>query len=59
MMLFDVNLKYVYDKNFSLNFAVKNLFDKKYFHNTSNRISGMNNFYGDPRNFMLTFDYKY
>ena len=57
--LWDANVNYFFNKNFSLGLAVKNITDKKYFMNTQNRTAGMNNFYGDPRNFTLTFNYTY
>ena len=57
--LWDANVGYNFDKHFSVNFAVKNIADKKYFENTQNRTAGMNNFYGEPRNFMLTLNYAY
>ncbi|EAT99905.1 MULTISPECIES: TonB-dependent siderophore receptor [Campylobacter] len=57
--LWDANINYTINKNFSVALAVKNITDKKYFVNTHNRTAGMNNFYGDPRNFMLTLNYTY
>ena len=57
--LWDANVGYHFDKHFSVNFAVKNITDKKYFQNTQNRVAGMNNYYGEPRNFMLTLNYTY
>lgn len=57
--LWDANVGYYFNKNFSVNLAVKNITDKKYFQNTQNRTAGMNNYYGDPRNFMLTLNYTY
>ena len=57
--LFDANINYYINKNFNVGLAVKNITDKKYFMNTQNRTAGMNNFYGDPRNFTLTLNYTY
>lgn len=57
--LWDANVGYHFDKHFSVNFAVKNITDKKYFQNTQNRVAGHNNYYGEPRNFMLTLNYTY
>lgn len=57
--LWDANVGYHFDKHFSVNFAVKNITDKKYFQNTQNHVAGHNNYYGEPRNFMLTLNYTY
>lgn len=57
--LWDANINYLINDNFSVGLIVKNITDKKYFYNTHNRTAGMNNFYGEPRSFMLSFNYKY
>lgn len=57
--IWDANAAYEYNENFSLNLSVKNITDKRYFVNQNNRVAGQNNYYGEPRNFMLTFNYKY
>lgn len=57
--LWDANIAYYYNKHFNVNLSVKNITDKKYFINQNNRVAGQNNFYGDPRNFMLTLNYTY
>ncbi len=57
--LWDANVNYYINKNFNINLAVRNITDKKYFKNTQNRLAGQNNYYGDPRNFMLTLNYTY
>ena len=43
---------YRFDRNWSLALNVENLFDKKYFSRVS--AGGRQNYYGNPRNFMLT-----
>ena len=58
-MLWDANINYLVNDNFSIGLIIKNITDKKYFYNTQNRTAGMNNFYGDPRSFTLSFNYKY
>ena len=57
--IWDANAAYEYNEHFSLNLSVKNITDKRYFINQNNRVAGQNNYYGEPRNFMLTFNYKY
>ena len=57
--LWDANIAYYYDKHFNVNLSVKNITDEKYFINQNNRVAGQNNFYGEPRNFMVTFNYAY
>ncbi|SLM61797.1 MULTISPECIES: TonB-dependent siderophore receptor [Dickeya] len=52
--LFNANLNYRYNDNLSFNLAGYNLTDKVYYVNVANRHRGGNNFYGDPRNLMLT-----
>ena len=58
-MLWDANINYLVNDNFSIGLIIKNITDKKYFYNTQTRTAGMNNFYGDPRSFTLSFNYKY
>lgn len=57
--LFDGNIGYKFSKNLSVNFAVKNITDKKYFVNSMNRMNSRLNYYGEPRNFSLNFSYTY
>ena len=57
--LFDGNINYKFNKNFGLNFAVRNITDKKYFINSMNRSADRLNYYGEPRNFMLSLNYVY
>ena len=57
--LFDGNINYKFNKNFGLNFAVRNITDKKYFINSMNRSADRLNYYGEPRNFILSLNYVY
>lgn len=57
--LWDAHISYKINDNFDVTFAVKNITDKKYYENTHNRTAGMNNYYGEARNFALTFNYTY
>ncbi|WPD77563.1 TonB-dependent siderophore receptor [Dickeya fangzhongdai] len=52
--LLNANVNYQYNSHLSFNLAGYNLTDKVYYVNVSNRHRGGNNFYGDPRNMMLT-----
>ena len=58
-VLWDATAKYELNDSATLGLAIKNITDKKYFHNTQNRTAGMNNFYGEPRSVMVSLDYKY
>lgn len=57
--LFDANVNYQATKNLSFNLAGYNLTDKVYYQSVSNRHRGAYNFYGDPRNFMLTAKWSF
>ena len=50
--IWSASLDYQIDKNWSATLNANNLFDKKYYSTVG--TSAYNNFYGDPRNFMLT-----
>lgn len=52
-------MNYRYSDNLSFNLVGNNLTDKVYYRNLINRHLGANNFYGDPRNFMLTAKYTF
>jgi outer membrane receptor for ferric coprogen and ferric-rhodotorulic acid len=53
-------LSYRFDKNLSLSLNVNNLFDKVYYARIGNNRSGATgNFYGEPRNFLLTLRATY
>lgn len=56
--LWDANLQYEINPHLQLNFVVKNLTDKRYYENQRTRAYGMNNFYGDPRSFLVTLNWK-
>ncbi|WP_442113602.1 TonB-dependent siderophore receptor [Pseudomonas sp. NUPR-001] len=55
--LWSASLDYQIDKNWSATLNANNLFDKKYYSTVG--TSAYNNFYGDPRNFMLTVRSKF
>lgn len=57
--LFNANIGYRYNKQISLSLNGNNLTDKEYYLGVSNRHRGGNNFYGDPRNFMLNVKWNY
>lgn len=50
--LWSASMDYQIDKNWSATLNANNLFDKKYYSTVG--TSAYNNFYGDPRNFMLS-----
>lgn len=52
---FDARVAYQFDKHWSAAFAVSNLFDRKYI--TSLTTGGLGNYYGNPRQFLLTLRY--
>lgn len=55
--IWSASLDYKIDKNWSATLNGNNLFDKKYYSTVG--TSQYNNFYGDPRNFMLTIRSKF
>ncbi|TDF80809.1 TonB-dependent receptor [Pseudomonas sp. H9] len=55
--VWSASLDYQIDKNWSATVNANNLFDKKYYSTVG--TSAYNNFYGDPRNFMLTVRSKF
>lgn len=57
--LLNANVGYRYSDHLSFNLVGNNLTDKVYYRNLNNRHLGGNNFYGDPRNFMLTAKYTF
>lgn len=52
---FDARVAYQYDKHLSAALSVTNLFDRKYI--TSLTTGGLGNYYGNPRQVMLTLRY--
>ncbi|WP_081673756.1 TonB-dependent siderophore receptor [Pseudomonas cremoricolorata] len=57
--LFSANLAYRVDAHTSISLVGNNLTDKTYYLPVSNRHRGGNNFYGEPRNAMLTVKWTY
>ena len=55
--VWSASLDYQIDNNWSATLNANNLFDKKYYSTVG--TSAYNNFYGDPRNFMLTVRSKF
>lgn len=57
--LWNANLRYQFSPELSVNLIGQNLTDKRYYENQRTRMLGGNNFLGDPRNFLVRFDWKY
>ncbi|GAA5007727.1 TonB-dependent siderophore receptor [Acinetobacter puyangensis] len=57
--LYNANLRYRFNPNFALNLIGQNLSDKRYYENQKARVNGMNNFYGTPRNYLLSLEWNY
>ncbi|MGP2836198.1 TonB-dependent siderophore receptor [Serratia nevei] len=57
--LWNANVNYRYSEKLSFNLVSNNLTDKVYYRTLNNRHLGGNNFYGDPRNFMLVAKYTF
>jgi outer membrane receptor for ferric coprogen and ferric-rhodotorulic acid len=55
--LVDLHASYTVNKNIDLSLNVNNLFDKRYYYGILATTSG--NYFGDPRNYMLTARYKF
>lgn len=57
--VWDASVKYDFNDTSSLQLSVNNVFDKEYYETNRVRTLGLNNFYGDPRNFLLTLNKKF
>lgn len=57
--LVNANITYQYSKNLSFNLVGNNLTDKTYYRTLNNRSINGYNYYGDPRNVMLTAKYTF
>lgn len=57
--LLNANVNYQFSKQVSFSLNGNNLADKEYYVGVSNRHRGGNNYYGDPRNFMLMAKWTY
>lgn len=55
--IFNARVAYQFDRNYSLSLAINNLFDKTYY--ASIGTTTAYNFYGEPRNFMLSLRASY
>lgn len=55
--IFDLNSAYAVNKNLDLNFNLNNVFDKHYYSTITAPTES--NFFGEPRNFMVTARYKF
>jgi outer-membrane receptor for ferric coprogen and ferric-rhodotorulic acid len=52
--VWDASLCYEFSEATSLQLVVNNVFDRRYYENNRTRALGLNNFYGEPRNVLLT-----
>lgn len=57
--LWDASLNYKVNDFINIGASIRNITDKTYFMNTHNRVAGMNNFYGEPRNYSLSLNWTY
>lgn len=57
--VWDASLKYDFNDKTSLQVNINNIFDKEYYETNRVRTTGLNNLYGDPRNFQLTLSKKF
>lgn len=57
--VWNANVQYDISKNAKLSLIGSNLTDKRYFENNRTRSRGINNFFGEPRNVTLKFNYKF
>lgn len=56
-VVFNGKVAYQIDRNYSLNLAINNLFNEKYYATVG--TPNIYNFYGEPRSFMLTLRGSY
>ena len=57
--LWNASVAYKPVKDLTLSLVARNLFDKRYYENNRVRTAGMNNFYGEPRNFVFSVNYNF
>ena len=57
--VWDASLQYKITDTIKADLMVNNIFDRRYFLNNKTRTYRMNNFYGDPRNFLLRVTAEY
>lgn len=55
LAIWDASLRYDFDEQTSVQLVVNNLLDRRYYESNRLRTNGLNNFYGEPRNLLLTF----
>jgi len=58
-VLVDLFAQYHFNKHWSATLNVNNIFDKKYYQTVTNDNPGAGNFYGEPRNFLVSMRYSY
>ena len=58
-VLVDLFAQYRLNKNWSATLNVNNIFDKKYYQTVTSNNPGAGNWYGAPRNFLLSMQYSY
>lgn len=58
-VLVDLFAQYRLNKYWSATLNVNNIFDKKYYQSVTSNNPGAGNFYGEPRNFLVSMRYSY
>ena len=58
-VLVDLFAQYHFNKHWSATANINNIFDKKYYQTVANTNPSAGNFYGEPRNFLLSMRYSY
>ena len=58
-VLVDLFVQYQFNKHWSATANINNIFDKKYYQTVANTNPSAGNFYGEPRNFLLSMRYSY
>lgn len=58
-VLVDLFAQYHFNKHWSATANINNIFDKKYYQTVANTNPSAGNFYGEPRNFLVSMRYSY
>ena len=58
-VLVDLFAQYCLNKHWAATLNVNNIFDKKYYQTVANTNPSAGNFYGEPRNFLVSMRYSY
>lgn len=56
---YQANVRYQFNPQLALNLSGENLTNKLYYENQRTRTNGMNNFYGTPRNYLLSLEWNF